>query len=120
MGQVYSNTIYQSKRYKSVDDKNINQESSHLERNFFFSRKFDYTTFIHFANQCSEKLTKYGTYYNYIREDLNKAKEYMGTGKIKINNDEAKYIFFWGMDMKFKKDEELKNLDKEVNEEVTR
>ena len=40
--------------------------------------------------------------------------------KIKINNDEAKYIFFWGMDMKFKKDEELKNLDKEVNEEVTR
>ena len=30
MGQVYSNTIYQSKRYKSVDDKNINQESYHI------------------------------------------------------------------------------------------
>lgn len=116
MGQVYSNTIWQSKKYKSVDDKNISQESSHLERNFFFSRKFDYTTFVHFANTCSEKLTKYGVYYNYIKEDLNKAKEYMGTGKIKINNDEAKYIFFWGMDMKFKKDEELNNANIEVNE----
>lgn len=119
MGQVYSNTIWQSKKYKAVDDKNISQESSHLERNFFFSKKFDYTTFVHFANTCSEKLTKYGTYYNYIKEDLNEAKEYMGTGKIRINNDEAKYIFFWGMDMKFKKDEELNNTNVEVNEGVT-
>lgn len=120
MGQVYSNTIYQSKKYKSVDSQNVNQESSHLERNFFFSRKFDYTTFVHFSNTCSEKLVKYGVYYNYIKDDLNKAKEYMGIGKTKINNDEAKYIFFWGMDMKFKKDKQI-SLDnnEDMVEEVT-
>lgn len=116
MGQVYSNTIYQSKKYKSVDNQNVNQESSHLERNFFFSKKFDYTTFIHFANTCSEKLTKYGVYYNNIKDDLNKAKEYMGTGKAKINNDEAKYIFFWGMDMNFKKENQVST---ENNESIT-
>ena len=111
IGQIYNQTIYQSKNYKAIDKENISQESSHLEKSFFFSKKFDYTTFIDFANLCSEKLRKYNAYYPSIREDLNTAKEYMSNGKIKLNNDEAKYIFFWGMDMWF---------DKDTNEEEQR
>ena len=40
----------------------------------------------------------------------------MGTGKAKINNDEAKYIFFWGMDMNFKKENQVST---ENNESIT-
>lgn len=111
MGQVYNRTIYESKRYKSIDNESISKESSHLERNFFFSRKFDYITFVHFANICSEKLIKYQAYYNNLKDDLSEAKEYMGSGEIKINNDEAKYIFFWGMDIRFKKEEDKESVE---------
>ena len=35
---------------------------------------------------------------------MNKAKEYMASSSKKINNDEAKYIFFWGLDTLFEDD----------------
>lgn len=112
MGQIYRDTINASKVYykdKSVgnnasDNKGQSYESSHLEKNFFFSRKFDNKTFILFANTCSEKLQKYGTYYSNIKDKMNQAKEYMASSSKKINNDEAKYIFFWGLDTLFEDD----------------
>ena len=43
---------------------------------------------------------------------MNEARDYMATNpNEKLNNDEAKYIFFWGMDMWF---------DKDTNEEEQR
>ena len=104
--RIYRDTINASKSYykdKSgdnieSDNKGQSYESSHLEKNFFFSRKFDNKTFILFANTCSEKLQKYGTYYSNIKDKMNQAKEYMASSFKKINNDEAKYIFFWGLD----------------------
>ena len=112
MGQIYRDTINASKSYykdKSgdnieSDNKGQSYESSHLEKNFFFSRKFDNKTFILFANTCSEKLQKYGTYYSNIKDKMNQAKEYMASSLKKINNDEAKYIFFWGLDTLFEDD----------------
>ena len=112
MGQIYRDTINASKSYykdKSgdnieSDNKGQSYESSHLEKNFFFSRKFDNKTFILFANTCSEKLQKYGTYYSNIKDKMNQAKEYMASSFKKINNDEAKYIFFWGLDTLFEDD----------------
>ena len=35
---------------------------------------------------------------------MNQAKEYMASSFKKINNDEAKYIFFWGLDTLFEDD----------------
>ena len=35
---------------------------------------------------------------------MNQAKEYMASNFKKINNDEAKYIFFWGLDTLFEDD----------------
>ncbi len=115
IGQIYSRTIWESKRYKSTDGQNISSESSHLEKNFFFSKKFDYVTFVQFANTCSEKLMKYGSYYKNIKEDLNEAKSYMISKDSKLNSDEAKYIFFWGMDTHFKGDEINKNQVEKVD-----
>lgn len=112
MGQVYNDTIYQSKKYMAQDKTKINEETSHLEKNFFFSRKFDQATFIIFANTCTEKLLKYGAYYKQIKEDLNEAKEYMISKDKKLNNDESKYIFFWGMDMYFEDDIKKKDINK--------
>jgi CRISPR-associated protein Csh1 len=84
----------------------VKEEKSHLEQSFFFGRKFDYNTFIYFSNMCSEKLLKYRNYNPRIKEEMTMAKEYMQRGKGKLNNDEAKYIFFWGMDMYFQKGDE--------------
>ena len=112
MGQIYRDTINASKSYYkdkregniALDNKGQSYESSHLEKNFFYSRKFDNKTFILFANTCSEKLQKYGAYYSNIKDKMNQAKEYMASSSKKINNDEAKYIFFWGLDTLFEDD----------------
>ena len=110
IGQIYKNTIDASKKYykyanKEMDDKNQGYESSHLEKNFFYSRKFDSKTFVLFANTCSEKLQKYNAYYDRIKNDMSEAKEYMASNQNeKLNNDEAKYIFFWGLDTIFEDD----------------
>ena len=43
-------------------------------------------------------------YYSNIKDKMNQAKEYMASSFKKINNDEAKYIFFWGLDTLFEDD----------------
>ena len=109
IGKVYNSTIYYSKAYKvrgtpeaDNEDKNqIGSQSSHLEKSFFFGRKFNFDSFINFANTCTQKLSNYGTYYTGIKNKINLAKEYMQNGENKLRSDEAKYIFFWGMDMYF-------------------
>ncbi|WP_462272607.1 TIGR02556 family CRISPR-associated protein [Methanohalophilus sp.] len=96
LGHLYNAMIYESKKYKSGDD--LQNATSHLEKNFFFGRKFDFKTFVYIANQCSELMYKYGVQNKkYLNNYLSSSKELMGAGNEKIPNDEAKYIFFWGM-----------------------
>lgn len=108
MGQIYRDTINASKTYfksDEIDNKNDSYANSHLEKNFFYSRKFDSKTFTLFADTCREKLQKYSAYYDRIRKDMNEARDYMATNpNEKLNNDEAKYIFFWGLDIMFEDD----------------
>lgn len=96
LGRLYSKMIYESKVYKAGDN-NKNVES-HLEKNFFFGRKYDFNTFVYLSNQCSELMHKYGVQNKkYLKDLAAESKELMGLGNEKIGTDEAKYIFFWGM-----------------------
>ncbi|MGL5150976.1 MAG: hypothetical protein ACRC7N_10450, partial [Clostridium sp.] len=54
---------------------------------------------------------------NYLKGMLVEAKELMASKENKISTDEAKYLFFWGMDMYFKIEGKEK-LDEEVIEGV--
>ncbi|ABR54139.1 CRISPR-associated protein, TM1802 family [Methanococcus vannielii SB] len=112
IGNVYSSLIYYSKKYH---DSNV----SYLEKNFFFGKKYDYKTFIYFTNKCSDLIIKYksggalNSGYS-LNSLLIMAKEYIGTGKNLPTADEAKYIFFWGMQQRIGKKE--KNEDTLTNE----
>jgi len=99
IGNVYSSMIYYSKKYHGSSG---NSNESYLEKNFFFGKKYDYKTFIYFANKCSDLIIKYKsggalTSGYSLNALLTRAKEYIGTGKDPLPADEAKYIFFWGM-----------------------
>jgi CRISPR-associated protein Csh1 len=96
LGRLYGNMIYESKIYKGGAEKQNTE--SYLEKNFFFGRKYDFKTFVYFSNQCSELMYKYGVQNKgYLKDLISSSKELMGTGDGKFSSDEAKYIFFWGM-----------------------
>lgn len=96
LGRLYGKMIQESKTYKGGENKQNNE--SYLEKNFFFGRKYDFKTFVYFSNQCSELMYKYGVQNKgYLKDLISVSKELMGAGDSKLSNDEAKYIFFWGM-----------------------
>lgn len=96
LGRLYGKMIQESKSYKGGEDKQNNE--SYLEKNFFFGRKYDFKTFVYFSNQCSELMYKYGVQNKvYLKDLISTSKEFMGIGDDKLSSDEAKYIFFWGM-----------------------
>jgi CRISPR-associated protein Csh1 len=96
LGRLYGKMIQESKNYKGGEDKQSNE--SYLEKNFFFGRKYDFKTFIYFSNQCSELMYKYGVQNKgYLKDLISASKELIGAGDEKLSSDEAKYIFFWGM-----------------------
>lgn len=96
LGRLYGKMIQESKTYKGGEDKQNNE--SYLEKNFFFGRKYDFKTFVYFSNQCSELMYKYGVQNKvYLKDLISASKELMGAGDSKLSSDEAKYIFFWGM-----------------------
>jgi CRISPR-associated protein Csh1 len=89
--------IYESKKYKNEGE--IDNTESYLEKNFFFGRKYDFKTFVYFSNQCSELMYKYGVQNKgYLKDLISSSKELIGVGDEKLSSDEAKYIFFWGME----------------------
>lgn len=112
IGNVYSSMIYYSKKYHSS---NGTANESYLEKNFFFGKKYDYKTFIYFSNKCSDLIIKYksggalNSGYS-LNSLLTRAKEYIGNGKDPLPADEAKYIFFWGMQQFFGKKEKSEKL----------
>ncbi|GAA0128397.1 TIGR02556 family CRISPR-associated protein [Methanococcus maripaludis] len=116
IGNVYSSMIYYSKKYHSS---NGSMNESYLEKNFFFGKKYDYKTFIYFVNKCSDLIIKYksgGSLKSdfFLNAAITQAREYIGNGKDPLPADEAKYIFFWGMQQRIGKKE--KNEDTLTNE----
>ncbi|MCS3901785.1 TIGR02556 family CRISPR-associated protein [Methanococcus voltae] len=108
LGNIYDSIVYYSKKYH-------NSDKSYLESNFYYGNKFDEKFFQKMLNQCNELMLKYGTTIQGkvgLEKRITDAK-YLMTDKNndknnKLSSDEAKYIFFWGLQQYFgpiKKDE---------------
>lgn len=100
LGKVYGNMIYYLKNKNK--DSGAEQERTTLEKNFFFARKFDFNDFIYFSNLLEEKSIKYNQTSGYFKKMICEAKELMSRKEGQLGFDEAKYLFFWGMDSYFK------------------
>lgn len=117
VGNAYKKLNWQIKALNRDEDGNIADRTS-LDKNFFFSRKFDFKDFITFSNLIDEKMRKYPKIKTtYLESMLSDARELMCNKENKVSTDEAKYLFFWGMDIYFKKevkennDNEGENID---------
>jgi CRISPR-associated protein Csh1 len=125
LGRLYDAMIWESKKYhkqsKEVEGEAKQYNASYLENNFFFGRKYDWDTFVYFANQCFDLSVKYNAIHKrYIREPRAQLKEYMAQEDVKrgeLSPEEAKYIFAWGMDQWFELDKKEKTVDEENNTE---
>jgi CRISPR-associated protein Csh1 len=117
LGRLYDKMIWESKKYHAAEKEVIGDSTeskqyheSYLEKNFFFGRKYDWDTFMYFANQCFDLSVKYGvSHKRYIGELDCTLKEYMvpvNENKSKLSPEEAKYIFAWGMRQWFKNDKD--------------
>jgi len=73
-------------------------------RCFFFARKFDFKDFIYFSNLLNDKIIKYKINGKKAKDILIEGKQLMAKKEEKLSTDEAKYIFFWGMDSFFEKE----------------
>lgn len=105
IGMAYNSINYKMKLSNKGEDGTIADRSS-LDKNFFFARKFDFRDFIYFTNLLSDKVIKYKINSSWINGVINTGKELMAKNESKLSTDEAKYIFFWGMTMYFKKNDE--------------
>ncbi len=112
LGKAYDTMIYYMRRGKKGEDGDISSdgktpdERTSLEKTFFFARKFDFNDFIYFSNLLSDKAIKYKSNTIYFKNMLCEAKELMARKEGKLSFDEAKYLFFWGMDSYFKKEDD--------------
>lgn len=119
MGMSYNYVNYLIKKGNAGEDGKAADRSS-LDKNFFFARKFDFKDFIYFSNLLSDKTIKYRINQIKLKEMLMEGKNLMANKEGKLSADEAKYIFFWGMDSYFGKDKEkINNQDEEsLNEKI--
>lgn len=116
LGELYSKAIYESKEYY----RNPNGESdntpkkSHLESAFLFDKKFDYKTFEQLSNKVKTQFIKYGKLQAY--ESLFAEMKYFMTDGAKISPEEAKLLFFWGMEIFFTDNLRNKEDESDLNE----
>lgn len=116
LGRSYNNMIYYMRNSrKGEENSNSDNERTSLEKTFFFARKFDFNDFIYFSNLLAEKAMKYKVNNSYFKKMLCEAKELMASKECILSFDEAKYLFFWGMDSYFvrEKEEDIVNEEKE-------
>ncbi|SCY79583.1 TIGR02556 family CRISPR-associated protein [Alkaliphilus peptidifermentans] len=114
LGKAYSTMVYLMKNNRNKTDENTNEnERTSLEKNFFFSRKFDYKDFVYFSNILTDKAIKYNVDKSYFKKMICEAKEYMAKKENKLSFDESKYLFFWGADSYFKIEKEEKQESEE-------
>jgi len=115
---AYNFVNYMIKKGNSNEEGKIADRSS-LDKNFFFARKFNFKDFIYFSNLLSDKMIKYKISSAWLKDILTESKELMANPSGKLSSDEAKYIFFWGMDSYFKKvQENVLDLENDKNEEI--
>lgn len=115
IGRCYDYINYLIKKSNASEDGKIADRSS-LDKNFFFSRKFDFKDFIYFSNLLNEKISKYKLYNKDLKKMLTEGTEFIVNSNGKLSSDEAKFIFFWGMNSFFKQDNTKTN--SEVNNEM--
>ncbi|MHB8102378.1 MAG: TIGR02556 family CRISPR-associated protein [Methanosarcina sp.] len=119
LGRLYNAMIWESKKYHAAEKKAAGESTegkqyheSYLEKNFFFGRKYDWDTFMYFANQCFDLSVKYGvSHKKYIGELDCALKEYIvpvNGKKSTLSPEEAKYVFAWGMRQWFEIDKDKK------------
>ena len=106
LGNIYNYVSYKIKA-KNTDSEGKIAGKSSLDKNFFFAKKFDFKDFIAFSNLLSEKIVKHSLNGKYLNEKMSGIKDLMGNRENKLSKDEAKYLFFWGMDAYFKKEESV-------------
>lgn len=115
LGMAYNATIYYMRGQGDRQEGEVDRTS--LEKNFFFAKKFDFKDFVYFANLIEEKLIKYRIDKLFLKKMLCEAKELMANRQNQLSLDEAKYIFFWGLDSYFGKsvseEEDIKDEIKE-------
>lgn len=122
IGMAYNYVNYAIKKSNAGEDGKIADRSS-LDKNFFFARKFDFRDFIYFSNLLSDKAIKYKINQIKLKDMLTASKELMANKEGKLSTDEAKYLFFWGMDSYFGKDKEetivydMENVEKNIEGE---
>lgn len=120
LGRAYNQMIYFIQlKNKGEEDVDKNDKTS-LEKTFFFARKFDFNDFIYFSNLLKDKSIKYRIKEIskvYFEKMLTEAKNYMAKKENKLSIQEAKYIFFWGMDAYFKKEVTKQEQEIEKSEE---
>ena len=103
IGMAYSYINYKIKDSNKDEEGKIADRSS-LDKNFFFARKFDFKDFIYFSNLLNDKIIKYKINGKKAKDILIEGKQLMAKKEEKLSTDEAKYIFFWGMDSFFEKE----------------
>ncbi|WP_346967992.1 TIGR02556 family CRISPR-associated protein, partial [Clostridium disporicum] len=113
IGMAYNYINYRMKKQNSMEEGKLADKTS-LDKNFFFARKFDFKDFIYFSNLLSNKIIKYHINSPWLNEIITDAKLLMANQNGKLSSDEAKYIFFWGMDSYFKKSYEKEGNNKEI------
>ena len=118
LGRAYNTIIYNIRKTLKGDEEENSADSikTSLEKNFFFARKFDFNDFIYFSNLLEEKAFKYSINSSYFKSMMCEAKGLMGKRENKLSQDEAKYLFFWGMDSYFKSEND-ETTSKEENGE---
>lgn len=118
LGKTYNTMIYyMRKSRKGQEEGSSDSERTSLEKTFFFARKFDFNDFIYFSNLLTDKAIKYKSNKPYFQKMLCEAKDLMAKREGKLSFDEAKYLFFWGMDSYFVKEDEKQENSIEEEEE---
>lgn len=118
LGELYSKAVYESKEYYKIEGEDKKNQTSHLENASIFLQRFDRFMFFRLSNICQDQFNKYKKMNTYSLL-FNEMKDLMAKDTKDINQDEAKYIFFWGMESFFsdyKKKNENKG-DSNNNEE---
>lgn len=116
IGRCYDYINYLIKKSNAGEDGKAADRSS-LDKNFFFSRKFDFKDFVYFSNLLNEKMNKYRIYNKDLKNMLTEGTELIVNGSGKLSTDEAKFIFFWGMNSFFKQDNTVET-ENDVNNEM--
>lgn len=124
LGSLFKTASRMSDEYHNRDTKGEKSEKpqrSYAENGFFFGRKFDRSTFIYFTNLCTELSIKYQKFnIPYVKQAISDVHSLMASvhgNKPTISDDEAEYIFMWGMSQWYKNEKHDEDVEVNDNDE---